>query len=56
MFEWTREVTDHPVFSHVAGVGLIGYGAMRLLIAPLAGWLGVGPGGFTRYPDRDPSS
>jgi hypothetical protein len=32
-----REVTDHPVLTHVARVGLIAYGAMHLLI----GWLAV---------------
>ena len=32
-----REVTDHPVLTHVARVGLVAYGAMHLLI----GWLAV---------------
>ena len=31
-----REVTDHPVLTHVARVGLIAYGAMHLLIGYLA--------------------
>jgi hypothetical protein len=31
-----REVTDHPVLTHVARVGLIAYGAMHFLIAYLA--------------------
>jgi hypothetical protein len=33
----TRAVTDHPVLTHVARVGLVAYGAMHLLI----GWLAV---------------
>jgi hypothetical protein len=33
----TREVTDHPVLTQVARVGLVAYGAMHLLI----GWLAV---------------
>ena len=32
-----REVTDHPVLTQVARVGLVAYGAMHLLI----GWLAV---------------
>jgi hypothetical protein len=31
-----REVTDHPVLTHVARIGLIAYGAMHLLIGYLA--------------------
>jgi hypothetical protein len=31
-----REVTDHPVLTHVARLGLIAYGAMHFLIAYLA--------------------
>lgn len=31
-----REVTDHPVLTHVARVGLVAYGLMHLLIAYLA--------------------
>ena len=31
-----REVTDHPVLTQVARLGLIAYGAMHLLIAYLA--------------------
>jgi hypothetical protein len=31
-----REVTDHPVLTHVARVGLIAYGAMHVLIGYLA--------------------
>jgi hypothetical protein len=33
----TREVTDHPVLTQVARVGLVAYGAMHLLI----GWLAI---------------
>jgi hypothetical protein len=33
--ENAREVTDHPVLTHLARVGLVAYGAMHLLI----GWL-----------------
>jgi hypothetical protein len=40
-----REVTDHPVLTHVARVGLIAYGAMHLLIAWLAGQLAWGVAG-----------
>ena len=32
-----RAVTDHPVPTHVARVGLVAYGALHLLI----GWLAV---------------
>ena len=28
-----REVTDHPVLTHVARLGLVAYGLMHLLIA-----------------------
>jgi hypothetical protein len=37
-----REVTDHPVLTHVARVGLIAYGAMHLLIGWLAARLAWG--------------
>ena len=37
-----REVTDHPVLTHVARIGLIAYGAMHLLIAYLAARLAWG--------------
>jgi hypothetical protein len=37
-----REVTDHPVLTHVARVGLIAYGAMHLLIGYLAARLAWG--------------
>ncbi|MET0765220.1 MAG: DUF1206 domain-containing protein [Blastococcus sp.] len=40
-----REVTDHPVLTHIARVGLIAYGAMHLLIAWLAGQLAWGVAG-----------
>ena len=41
----TREVTDHPILTHVARVGLIAYGAMHLLIGYLAARLAWGAGG-----------
>jgi len=34
--ERARTVTDHPVLTHVARIGLIAYGAMHLLIGYLA--------------------
>ena len=37
-----REVTDHPVLTHLARAGLIAYGAMHLLIAVLAGRMALG--------------
>jgi hypothetical protein len=37
-----REVTDHPVLTHVARIGLIAYGAMHLLIGYLAARLAWG--------------
>ena len=37
-----REVTDHPVLTHVARIGLIAYGAMHLLIGWLAARLAWG--------------
>ena len=40
-----REVTDHPVLTHVARVGLIAYGAMHLLIGWLAARLAWGARG-----------
>jgi hypothetical protein len=40
-----REVTDHPVLTHVARVGLIAYGAMHLLIGYLAARLAWGARG-----------
>jgi hypothetical protein len=40
-----RDVTDHPVLTHIARVGLIAYGAMHLLIAWLAGQLAWGVAG-----------
>jgi hypothetical protein len=40
-----REVTDHPVLTHVARVGLIAYGAMHLLIGWLAAQLAWGARG-----------
>lgn len=40
-----REVTDHPILTHVARVGLIAYGVMHLLIAYLAGRLAWGARG-----------
>jgi hypothetical protein len=42
LFDRAREVTDHPVLTHIARVGLIAYGAMHLLIAWLAGQLAWG--------------
>jgi hypothetical protein len=45
--ERARTVTDHPVLTHVARVGLIAYGVMHLLIGYLAVQLAwrLGPGG-----------
>ena len=40
-----REVTDHPVLTHVARIGLIAYGAMHLLIGWLAARLAWGARG-----------
>jgi hypothetical protein len=40
-----REVTDHPVLTHVARVGLVAYGLVHLLIAYLALRLAWGLGG-----------
>jgi hypothetical protein len=40
--EQAREVTDHPVLTHLARVGLIAYGAMHLLIAFLAARMALG--------------
>ena len=40
--ERAREVTDHPVLTHLARVGLVAYGAMHLLIAVLAARLALG--------------
>ncbi len=40
-----REVTDHPVLTHVARIGLIAYGAMHLLIGYLAARLAWGARG-----------
>jgi hypothetical protein len=40
-----REVTDHPVLTHVARVGLIAYGVMHLLIGYLAARLAWGARG-----------
>jgi hypothetical protein len=40
-----REVTDHPLLTHVARVGLIAYGAMHLLIGWLAARLAWGARG-----------
>ena len=40
--ERARDVTDHPVLTHVARVGLIAYGAMHLLIGYLAARLAWG--------------
>jgi hypothetical protein len=40
--ERARGVTDHPVLTHVARVGLIAYGAMHLLIGWLAAQLAWG--------------
>jgi hypothetical protein len=40
-----REVTDHPVLTHVARVGLVAYGAMHLLIGWLAARLAWGARG-----------
>ncbi len=37
-----REVTDHPVLTHLARVGLTAYGAMHLLIAFLAARMALG--------------
>jgi hypothetical protein len=37
-----REVTDHPVLTHLARVGLVAYGAMHLLIALLAARMALG--------------
>jgi hypothetical protein len=43
--ERARGVTDHPVLTHVARVGLIAYGAMHLLIGYLAAQLAWGVSG-----------
>ncbi len=45
--ERARTVTDHPLLTHVARVGLIAYGVMHLLIGYLAVQLAwrLGPGG-----------
>jgi hypothetical protein len=43
--ERARGVTDHPVLTHVARVGLIAYGAMHLLIGWLAARLAWGARG-----------
>jgi hypothetical protein len=43
--ERARGVTDHPVLTHVARVGLIAYGAMHLLIGWLAAQLAWGLSG-----------
>jgi hypothetical protein len=43
--EGTREVTDHPVLTHVARVGLIAYGVMHLLIGWLAAQVAWGVSG-----------
>jgi hypothetical protein len=43
--ERARGVTDHPVLTHVARVGLIAYGAMHLLIGWLAAQLAWGVSG-----------
>jgi hypothetical protein len=40
-----REVTDHPVLTHLARIGLIAYGAMHLLIGWLAARLAWGARG-----------
>ena len=40
--ERAREVTDHPVLTHLARVGLIAYGVMHLLIAFLAARMALG--------------
>ncbi|RBY88134.1 DUF1206 domain-containing protein [Blastococcus sp. TBT05-19] len=40
--ERAREVTDHPVLTHLARVGLVAYGAMHLLIAVLAARMALG--------------
>jgi len=40
--EHARGVTDHPVLTHLARVGLVAYGAMHLLIAFLAVRLALG--------------
>ncbi len=37
-----REVTDHPVLTHLARVGLVAYGAVHLLIAFLAARMALG--------------
>jgi hypothetical protein len=43
--EQAREVTDHPVLTHLARVGLVAYGAMHLLIAFLAARMALGARG-----------
>ena len=40
-----REVTDHPILTHVARIGLLAYGAMHLLIGYLAARLAWGARG-----------
>lgn len=40
--EQAREVTDHPVLTHLARVGLVAYGAVHLLIAVLAARMALG--------------
>ncbi|WP_245159146.1 DUF1206 domain-containing protein [Blastococcus sp. TF02A-35] len=40
--ERARGVTDHPVLTHLARVGLVAYGAMHLLIAFLAARMALG--------------
>jgi hypothetical protein len=40
--EQAREVTDHPVLTHLARVGLVAYGAMHLLIAFLTTRMALG--------------
>jgi hypothetical protein len=40
--EQAREVTDHPVLTHLARIGLVAYGAMHLLIAVLAARMALG--------------